>query len=164
MARSAACGNRALTQPVVTLWYRAPELLLGCPTYDVAVDMWSAGCIFAELILGTPLLPGSVEQEQLRLMVALLGTPSQRIWPGIVKCAPECLAALEALRPQPYNNLLNRVTTLTNMGYEFLNAMLTYDPERRITAARALRHPFFREVPAPADKTMMPTFSDTHMK
>lgn len=126
--------------------------------------MWSTGCIFAELVLGTPLIPGAVEQEQLELMVGLLGTPSTRIWPGIVKCAPECLAALNALKPQPYNNLSTRITKLTNVGYEFLNSMLTYDPERRITASQAIRHPFFCEIPFPADKSMMPTFSELRKK
>lgn len=126
--------------------------------------MWSTGCIFAELTTGSPLMPGAAEREQLELMVSLLGTPSTRIWPGIMDCAPECVTALKAMKSQPYNNLHSKTPSLTGAGYEFLNAMLTYDPEQRITAAEALVHQYFSEPPAPADKAMMPTFSEVYKK
>ena len=71
-----------MTPKVVTLWYRAPELLFGDMNYTTAVDMWSAGCIFGELLKHGPLLPGKVEKEQVDLMIALLGTPHEKIWQG----------------------------------------------------------------------------------
>lgn len=68
------------TPKVVTLWYRAPELLLGATTYTTSVDLWGVGCIFGELVLKTPLLPGKTEIDQLRKMIKLLGSPNPRIW------------------------------------------------------------------------------------
>jgi serine/threonine protein kinase len=68
---------------VVTLWYRAPELLLGCEAYTTAIDLWAAGCIMGELLTGKPLLPGKTAADQLSLICALLGSPNERIWPGL---------------------------------------------------------------------------------
>jgi cyclin-dependent kinase 10 len=69
-----------LTPKVVTLWYRPPELLFGATTYTSALDMWSVGCIFGELLMNEPLLPGASEVEQIRLFCNLLGTPTAKIW------------------------------------------------------------------------------------
>jgi serine/threonine protein kinase len=68
---------------IVTLWYRAPEILLGCKHYATPVDIWSAGCIFAEMVNGCPLLPGSSEIDQLFRVFRYLGTPNEDIWPGV---------------------------------------------------------------------------------
>eukprot|EP00658_Telonema_sp_P-2_P052951 TRINITY_DN4130_c0_g2_i1.p1 TRINITY_DN4130_c0_g2~~TRINITY_DN4130_c0_g2_i1.p1 ORF type:complete len:269 (+),score=74.40 TRINITY_DN4130_c0_g2_i1:217-1023(+) len=70
------------TPRVVTLWYRPPELLLGASTYGPAVDDWGLGCVFGELLANLPLLPGKNDAHQLELMCKLLGTPTERIWPG----------------------------------------------------------------------------------
>merc|ERR1711972_667055 len=72
-----------ITTNVVTLWYRSPELLLGTRTYTTAVDIWSIGCNFGELLNKRPLLPGKVEEHQVQLICQLLGTPSLKIWPGL---------------------------------------------------------------------------------
>lgn len=71
---------RTYTPRVVTLWYRAPELLLGATTYTAAVDMWGVGCVFGELLLRAPLLPGNTEIEQMQFIIKLLGSPNSRIW------------------------------------------------------------------------------------
>lgn len=71
-----------MTQLVVTLWYRAPELLLGAKEYTTAIDMWSIGCIFAELIQKDPLFPGRGEIDQLNRIFNLLGKPNEDMWPG----------------------------------------------------------------------------------
>ena len=71
---------------MVTLWYRAPELLLGATTYSVAIDMWSVGCIFGELLKNGPLLPGSNEPAQLKEIYKLLGAANEKIWPGVCVC------------------------------------------------------------------------------
>jgi serine/threonine protein kinase len=83
-------GNplKPYTPRVVTLWYRAPELLFNADTYHTAIDMWSVGCILAELVLGRPLLPGSTETQQIQLMCKLLGSPNTRIWPTLNKLLP----------------------------------------------------------------------------
>ena len=70
------------TPKVVTLWYRAPELLFGCDTYTSAIDMWAVGCIFAEFLKHQPLFPGSTEIEQVQIICMLLGSPNAQIWPG----------------------------------------------------------------------------------
>ena len=74
--------SRRLTPVVVTLWYRAPEVLLGSEHYGLAVDMWAVGCVLGELVQHRPLLPGQNEAEQMRLMAQLLGAPTEVIWPG----------------------------------------------------------------------------------
>ncbi|KAK6138267.1 hypothetical protein DH2020_028014 [Rehmannia glutinosa] len=77
--------NANLTNRVITLWYRPPELLLGTTKYGPAVDMWSVGCIFAELLNGKPIFPGKDEPEQLNKIFDICGTPSEEIWPGVSK-------------------------------------------------------------------------------
>jgi len=67
----------------VTLWYRAPELLLGTTEYSTPVDMWSVGCIFAEIISKRPLFDGDSEQDQIKKIFRILGTPNEDIWPGV---------------------------------------------------------------------------------
>jgi len=69
---------------VVTLWYRAPELLLGCDTYNEQVDMWSVGCIFAEIILREPLFAAKTELDQLNRIFTVIGNPTEEAWPGWV--------------------------------------------------------------------------------
>ncbi|KAM9191903.1 cyclin-dependent kinase 10 isoform 2-T2 [Dugong dugon] len=82
LARAYGVPVKPMTPKVVTLWYRAPELLLGTPTQTTSIDMWAVGCILAELLAHKPLLPGSSEIHQIDLIVQLLGTPSENIWPG----------------------------------------------------------------------------------
>ncbi|KZV53755.1 cyclin-dependent kinase C-2-like [Dorcoceras hygrometricum] len=86
LARSFSNDHNAnLTNRVITLWYRPPELLLGATRYGPAVDMWSVGCIFAELLYGKPILPGKNEPEQLNKIFELCGTPDEVNWPGVSK-------------------------------------------------------------------------------
>jgi cyclin-dependent kinase 7 len=67
--------------PVSSRWYRPPELLFGCRYYSTAVDIWSVGCIFAELMLRTPYLPGESDMDQLKTIFRALGTPTEEEWP-----------------------------------------------------------------------------------
>ena len=73
---------RPFTHEVVTIWYRAPELLLGATEYSIAVDIWSIGCIFFELCKLKPLFDGREEIEMINMIFSTLGTPSEEIWPG----------------------------------------------------------------------------------
>lgn len=70
---------------VITLWYRAPEILLGSHHYSTAVDMWSVGCVFAEMITLRPIFPGDSQIDQLFRIFRMLGTPNDELWPGISK-------------------------------------------------------------------------------
>jgi serine/threonine protein kinase len=152
----------AMTPKVVTLWYRAPELLLGEAAYGLSIDLWSVGCIFGELLQRTPLLPGSSVVEQLERIQALLGAASERIWPGLAFLPLARRFAFDGNRFR-YNNLARRFSEISPVhGVGLLDALLTYDPARRITAAVAARHPYFEEKPLPAEPTMMPTFPSLH--
>ncbi|KAH8954260.1 hypothetical protein BDL97_08G070600 [Sphagnum fallax] len=150
------------THMVVTLWYRAPELLLGAKEYSTAIDMWSLGCIMAEFLAKEPLFNGKSEIDQIDKIFKTLGTPSEKIWPDSVKLPGfKC----NFVR-QPYNRLREKFPptafagrpTLSESGFDLLNRLLTYDPQKRITADEALNHEWFREVPLPKAKEFMPTF------
>ncbi|EFA74779.1 putative protein serine/threonine kinase [Heterostelium album PN500] len=159
LAREYGSPLRPLSEGVVTLWYRAPELLLGTQIYSTPIDIWSVGCIFAEIISREVLLPGTSEIDQLDRIFKLLGTPNEQIWDGFNKLP---LVKNLNLIPQPYNNLKNKFPHITDQTYDLLSRLLTYDPEKRITAAEALEHPYFKENPPPRDTALMPIFPTTH--
>ena len=83
LARAFGIPIRPYTKEVVTLWYRAPELLLGSNEYSTPVDIWSAGCIFAEIVSKRALFDGDSEQDQIKKIFRMLGTPNEDIWPGV---------------------------------------------------------------------------------
>jgi len=130
--------NALLTSTVVTLWYRAPEVLLGT-SYATPVDIWSAGCIFAELITKTPLFPGKNEIEQLSRIFEVLGTPSDEEWP---QESPVLRANFIIRNP---TGLHNSLTDIETDARDLLEKILNIDPKTRITASAALAHPYFSE-------------------
>ncbi|KNE61996.1 CMGC/CDK protein kinase [Allomyces macrogynus ATCC 38327] len=165
IARDAvAAGVRPLTPLVVTLWYRAPELLLGADTYDAtAVDMWSVGCIFAELITRTPLLSGRGEIDQIDKVFMLLGRPAPAAWKAMSDL-PHA-KNLNLARYMEWTGeaavrarLRAKVPGLSEQGADMLAQMLEWDPKRRISAQDALEHTYFREHPPAKDPAMFPTF------
>ncbi|KNE62994.1 CMGC/CDK protein kinase [Allomyces macrogynus ATCC 38327] len=165
IARDAvAAGVRPLTPLVVTLWYRGPELLLGADTYDAtAVDMWSVGCIFAELITRTPLVPGRGEIDQIDKVFMLLGRPSPAAWKamGDLPHAKNLNLARYAEwtgEAAVRARLRAKVPGLSEQGADLLAKMLEWDPKRRISAQDALEHAYFREHPPAKDPAMFPTF------
>nr|GEU48040.1 cyclin-dependent kinase 11 [Tanacetum cinerariifolium] len=135
----------------------APELLLGMKHYTTAVDMWSVGCIMAELLSKKPLFDGRKELEQINKIFSTLGTPDDSRWPGYSKLPG--LKSKPKLVKQPCNNLRKKFPvamftgspTLTELGFDLLSRLLTYDPAKRITAKEALNHGWFREYPLPAE-------------
>ncbi|KAI9108804.1 hypothetical protein K1719_020109 [Acacia pycnantha] len=141
------------TPLVVTLWYRAPELLLGAKEYSTAIDMWSIGCIMAELVAKSPLFQGKSEIEQLNNIFQTLGTPNEKIWPGVSK-----LSGFKGNFVKHPHNLLRKKfpvasfigsPVLSELGFDLLSKLLTYDPEKRISAEAALLHDWFHEAPLP---------------
>ncbi|XP_022199786.1 cyclin-dependent kinase 10-like [Nilaparvata lugens] len=155
LARWFSLPVRPMTPKVVTLWYRAPELLLQARTQTTSVDMWAAGCILGELLGHQPLLPGTSEIAQLEQIVDLLGTPSDAIWPEY-----SSLPALAnfSLKAQPYNNLKQKFPWLSPAGLRLLNFLFMYDPKKRATAEECLQSSYFKEQPLPCDPKMMPSF------
>ncbi|CAB4438662.1 unnamed protein product [Rhizophagus irregularis] len=155
LARKYGSPLGPMTELVVTLWYRAPELLLGTKKYSTAVDMWSVGCIFGELVNKEPLLPGRTEIDQLTKIFKLLGMPNEKIWPGFSKLPH---AKNIPFIKQSHNTLRSRFPYLTENGFDLIAKLLTYDPSKRITAEEALKHPYFTESPLPKDPEMFPTW------
>jgi len=140
LARAFGIPMRTYTHEVVTLWYRAPEVLLGSRHYSTAIDMWSVGCIFAEMAMqGAPLYPGDSEIDQIFKIFRILGTPNEDTWPGV-----SGLPDYKATFPQwARQDLARIVPTLDEVGLDMLKRTLTYDSAKRISAKRALIHPYF---------------------
>ncbi|XP_047649523.1 cyclin-dependent kinase 10 isoform X4 [Phacochoerus africanus] len=155
LARAYGTPVKPMTPKVVTLWYRAPELLLGSTMQTPSIDMWAVGCILAELLAHKPLLPGTSEIHQVDLIVQLLGTPSENIWPGFSQLP---LVGQYSLRKQPYNNLKHKFPWLSEAGLRLLNLLFMYDPKKRATAGDCLESSYFKEKPLPCEPELMPTF------
>ncbi|XP_058296318.1 cyclin-dependent kinase 10 isoform X2 [Hylobates moloch] len=187
LARAYGVPVKPMTPKVVTLWYRAPELLLGTTTQTTSIDMWvsrglaavrsavphasrvsrglaavrsavlcrAVGCILAELLAHRPLLPGTSEIHQIDLIVQLLGTPSENIWPGFSKLP---LVGQYSLRKQPYNNLKHKFPWLSEAGLRLLHFLFMYNPKKRATAGDCLESSYFKEKPLPCEPELMPTF------
>ncbi|KAF9909173.1 Cyclin-dependent kinase 3 [Lobosporangium transversale] len=142
LARAFGIPLRTYTHEVVTLWYRAPEILMGSRHYSTAVDMWSVGCIFAEMITKRPLFPGDSEIDELFKIFKLRGTPTPEIWPGCEK-----LKNYKTQFPNWDRQALQTVVPdLDQEGIDLLDQMIEYDPSKRISAKRALLHPFFDDI------------------
>ncbi|XP_046896370.1 cyclin-dependent kinase 11B isoform X6 [Hypomesus transpacificus] len=156
LAREYGSPLKPYTPVVVTLWYRSPELLLGAKEYSTAVDMWSVGCIFGELLTQKPLFPGKSEIDQINKIFKDLGSPSEKIWPGYNE-----LPAVKKMTftEYPYNNLRKRFgALLSDQGFDLMNKFLTYCPSKRILSDEGLKHEYFRETPLPIEPSMFPTW------
>lgn len=127
---------------VVTLWYRAPDVLLGSRNYSTSIDIWSAGCIMAEMYSGKPLYPGKTNEDQLLRIFKLLGTPTESTWPQVVEL-PEYKKNFPYYPPQP---LQSKLTMIDHLGLDLLSRMLQYQPQLRISAKDALNHPYFADL------------------
>jgi len=142
LARAFTVPTRTYSNEVVTLWYRPPDVLLGSNNYTTSIDMWSIGCVFAEMATGKPLFPGHSVSDQLLKIFRLLGTPNTDNYPDIVNL-PDWNPDFPVYRGK---NIMNIVPGLTQPGYEILMGLLQYDPDRRITAKEALNHTYLADM------------------
>lgn len=141
LARAFGVPLRTYTHEVVTLWYRAPEILLGGRQYSTGVDMWSAGCIFAEMCTRKPLFPGDSEIDEIFKIFRILGTPSEQDWPGVTSF-PDFKPSFPKWNR---TDVAAVVPALDDNGLDLLDALLVYDPAGRISAKQACQHPYFTE-------------------
>ncbi|KAK6131373.1 hypothetical protein DH2020_034858 [Rehmannia glutinosa] len=143
-------NRRPLTSRVVTLWYRAPELLLGSTNYGVGIDLWSAGCLMAEMFAGRPIMPGRTEVEQVHRIYKLCGSPPDDYY--------KRLKLSTALKPpQTYKSTLRETFRyFPSSSLDLLNKLLALDPARRGSASSALQHEFFHTSPLACDLSGLP--------
>lgn len=138
LARTFSPTLRPLTVEVITRWYRAPEIMLGCNTYTTAVDGWSAACVIAEMSNKEPFLPGDSEIDQIHKIFKLLGTPDDRVMPGVT-----ALPYWRNNYPEwPRLDISLRLPNLDEDGVDLVEQLLTYNPLKRLSAADALNHPY----------------------
>ncbi|KAL7219247.1 hypothetical protein ACSBR2_012349 [Camellia fascicularis] len=143
-----------LTSRVVTLWYRPPELLLGATHYGVSVDLWSSGCILAELYAGKPIMPGRTEVEQLHKIFKLCGSPSEDYWR---KSKLPCSTVFKPV--QPYKRrLVETFKAFPPTAVGLIEILLSIDPAHRGTAASALKNEYFSTKPLACDPSCLPKY------
>ncbi|KAI3930314.1 hypothetical protein MKW92_034916 [Papaver armeniacum] len=147
--------TQPLTSRVVTLWYRPPELLLGTTEYGVAVDLWSSGCILAELFAGKPIMPGRTEVEQLHKIFKLCGSPADDYW------KKKKLPHATIFKPQhPYKRCIGETfKSFPATALALLDILLAIEPEDRGTASSALKSDFFTTKPLPCDPSSLPKYA-----
>ena len=142
LARAFGIPIKTLTHEILTLWYRAPEILLGQKEYSTPVDIWSIGLIFYEMAHRKPLFAGDCEIDQIFKIFQMYGTPNEKTWPGITKL-PEFKLTFPQFKGKGleyYNKNIDPV------GLDLLAKMIQQDPCKRISAKQALKHPYFNDL------------------
>ncbi|KAL2177922.1 kinase-like domain-containing protein [Thermothelomyces heterothallicus CBS 202.75] len=155
LARSFADPGRRMTANVITRWYRPPELLFGARHYGGAVDIWSVGMVFAELIIRAPFLAGNTEVEQIALICKHVGTPTEENWPGVTRLR-EYTVPSEVVPVWGKDAYMGRFGAVGAEGVDLLVRTLALDPKKRITAREMLEHKWWRTDPKPTRKEDLP--------
>lgn len=145
-ANTGAAGS--VTPGVGTRWYMAPEILFGSKRYGTAVDMWSAGCVLAELLTGRPLFPGASDIDQICRILGKLGGIDETRWPGVRELPDWGKLNFPQKQAQPWEVV---AAGAPPAALDLLQGLLKYNPDERITAAEALKAEYFTEEPPPAD-------------
>jgi len=145
LARAVGIPLRMFTHEIITLWYRPPEVLLGTKMYSSSVDIWSIGCIYAEMVHKKTLFSGDSEIDQLFSIFRIMGTPNELCWPG-VSLLPDYQGKMPIWRPKILEDVL---PDCGPQEIDLVEKMLLYDPSRRISAKAALLSPIFRDIGVP---------------
>ncbi|KAF7998047.1 hypothetical protein HCN44_009445 [Aphidius gifuensis] len=152
-------NTRPYSHQVATRWYRAPELLYGSRIYTSSIDMWSIGCIIAEIINNSPLFPGETDIEQLAIVLRHLGTPTVETWPDLISLPDYNKITFPYQKGIEWEDIVPDAGT---DGLEFLKNILLYDSSMRLTANEALKHKFFYTQPYPCLIQNLPKPADDH--
>ena len=156
LARSFSDPYRPMTCQVITRWYRPPELLMGARFYSGAVDIWSVGMVFAELILRSPFVPGNTDVHQLEMISEGVGTPSEDNWPGVSRLDGYVKFDKATIGARDRTYFLSRFGTAGPVGVDLLMSMLALDPRKRCTARQVLEHRWWLSDPQPTAKEDLP--------
>ncbi|CDH60261.1 pkinase-domain-containing protein [Lichtheimia corymbifera JMRC:FSU:9682] len=133
---------------ICSRYYRAPELIFGATSYTTSIDIWSAGCVMGEFLLGQPLFPGESGIDQLVEIIKILGTPSKE---EIAKMNPQYVDhKFPQIKPHPFSKVFR--SRVQPEAIDLISRVLQYDPQTRLTASEALVHPFFDELRNPDTK------------
>lgn len=162
LARALGNPNEDLSSNVVTRWYRAPELLFGARHYTGAIDIWSIGIIFAELMLRIPYLAGKDDVDQLDVTFRAYGTPTEQIWPNVSSLP--MYNSLHVYPPPSKQELRTRFSAATEKALDLLILMTQLDPSRRCDSTQALLHDYFTESPRPTDPENLPKKSSSNKR
>ena len=147
LSRFIASPGRPMSQGVITINYRSPEILFGAKFYSFSIDVWSAGCILAELLLETPLFLGKNDVEILKEIFNLLGVPNENNWPDSIQ-----LPEFRVFKGTPITSIQLKFAKFNDECRDLLEKMLVLNPNKRITAEEALNHPYFSIDPMPSNK------------
>merc|ERR1719247_3069158 len=145
LARAFTVPVPKYTHEVVTVWYRPPEILLGSALYSVPVDLWSIGCVLGEMATGAPLFAGDSEIDTIFKIFQKLGTPTEAVWPGVSEL-PDFKPTFPHWRSRGWHNIRNTASQVGPDGIDLLERLTVYSPGKRISARRALAHPYFADV------------------
>ena len=151
LARMYGTPKTRLSPQAITLWYKPPELLLGAYEYSAAADMWSVGCIFAELLLRRPFLQGNMTDiSQLDTIFTVFGTPRETNWPDF-DTLPLCSKGIvwDDTSPIPFDEIF---TAAPKDAISLLRSIMVLDPNMRLSASQCLSHPYFSNDPRPTPK------------
>uniref|UniRef100_A0A1J3DJX7 mitogen-activated protein kinase n=1 Tax=Noccaea caerulescens TaxID=107243 RepID=A0A1J3DJX7_NOCCA len=140
LARTRNTKGQFMTEYVVTRWYRAPELLLCCDNYGTSIDVWSVGCIFAELLGRKPIFQGTECLNQLKLIVNILGSQREEGLEFIDN--PKAKRYIRSLPYSPGKSLSRLYPGANVLAIDLLQKMLVFDPSKRISVTEALQHPY----------------------
>lgn len=146
--------KQELTEYVVTRWYRAPEIMLSCQKYSKAIDVWSVGCIFAELLNRRPIFPGDNYIHQLKLIHATLGSPTDQDLHFVTSAKARRFMKSQKFRKR--QNFARLYPTAVADAVTLLQAMLVFDPKKRITVEQALKHPHLESLHCEEDEPGAP--------
>jgi serine/threonine protein kinase len=145
LARAYSVPVPKYTHEVVTVWYRAPEILLGSAIYSVPVDLWSVGCVLAEMATGAPLFAGDSEIDTIFKIFQKLGTPTEADWPGLSEL-PDFKPSFPKWPARGWESIGNTAAQVGPDGIDLLRKLTYFDPKKRWSARKALAHPYFADV------------------